>query len=125
MRVESFGFALSDGMSAVKSDPAYLKAYYRRAAALMSLGKFKGALIDLEYVSVGKYGAAWATLGIMILFWLVLQVAKVRPSDESAKIKFNECKKIVKMQAFERAIASDTSEKTLAELHTDLELIGK
>lgn len=52
-------------------------------------------------------------------------MAKVRPSDESAKIKFNECKKIVKMQAFERAIASDTSEKTLAELHTDLELIGK
>lgn len=52
MRVESFGFALADGMSAVKSDPTYLKAYYRRAAAHMSLGKFKGALVDLEYVSV-------------------------------------------------------------------------
>lgn len=61
----------------------------------------------------------------MIRFVLMFQVAKVRPSDESAKIKFNECKKIVKMQAFERAIASDTAEKTLAELHTDLELIGK
>lgn len=37
--------------SAVQSDPAYLKGYYRRAAAQMSLGKFKKALSDFEYVS--------------------------------------------------------------------------
>ena len=50
LRQESFGYALTDAISAVKSDPAYLKAYYRRAAAQMSLGKFKLALADFEYV---------------------------------------------------------------------------
>lgn len=50
LRQESFGFALTDGESAVKSDPNYLKGYYRRAAAQMSLGKFKQALSDFEFV---------------------------------------------------------------------------
>lgn len=50
LRQESFGFALQDGISSVKSDPTYLKGYYRRAAGYMSLGKFKQALTDFEYV---------------------------------------------------------------------------
>lgn len=50
LRQESFGLALQDGVSAVKTDPSYLKGYYRRAAAHMSLGKFKQALSDFEYV---------------------------------------------------------------------------
>ncbi len=49
----------------------YLKAYYRRAAAYMSLGKYKIALKDYE------------------------RVYKVRPNDSDAKAKFTECKKIV------------------------------
>lgn len=52
LRQESFGSALQDGISAVKLDPAYLKGYYRRAAAQMSLGKFKQALSDFEYVRI-------------------------------------------------------------------------
>lgn len=51
IRQESFGFALQDGISAVQADPSYLKGYYRRAAAQMSLGKFKKALSDFEYVT--------------------------------------------------------------------------
>ena len=51
LREESFGYALQDGIAAVKADPTYLKGYYRRAAAQMSLGKFKQALADFEYVS--------------------------------------------------------------------------
>lgn len=51
LRQESFGFALSDGELAVKADSGYLKGYYRRAAAQMSLGKFKQALTDFEFVS--------------------------------------------------------------------------
>lgn len=54
LRQESFGFALSDGELAVKADPSYLKGYYRRAAAQMSLGKFKQALADFEFVSLGN-----------------------------------------------------------------------
>lgn len=99
LRQESFGSALQDGISAVKSDPSYLKGYYRRAAAQMSLGKFKQALSDFEYVS------------------------KCRPNDKEAKMKFTECNKIVKMRAFERAIAVDKPEKTLAEMFRDLENI--
>uniref|UniRef100_A0A1A9WC09 protein-serine/threonine phosphatase n=1 Tax=Glossina brevipalpis TaxID=37001 RepID=A0A1A9WC09_9MUSC len=99
LRQESFGFALQDGISAVKADPTYLKGYYRRAAAHMSLGKFKQALSDFEYVS------------------------KCRPNDKDAKMKFTECNKIVKMRAFERAIAVDKPEKTLAEMFRDLENI--
>lgn len=52
LRQESFGSALLDGIAAVNSNPLYLKGYYRRAAAQMSLGKFKQALSDFEYVSI-------------------------------------------------------------------------
>ncbi|KAH8311471.1 hypothetical protein KR044_006498 [Drosophila immigrans] len=99
LRQENFGLALQDGVSAVKTDPSYLKGYYRRAAAHMSLGKFKLALSDFEYV------------------------AKCRPNDKDAKLKFTECNKIVKMRAFERAIAVDKPEKTLSEMYRDLENI--
>lgn len=100
LRQESFGLALEDGISAVKSDPGYLKGYYRRAAAQMSLGKFKKALSDFEFV------------------------AKRRPNDKDASLKFTECNKLVKKQAFEKAISSDLPDKTLAEVHADLESIG-
>lgn len=100
LRQESFGYALNDAISSMKSDPAYLKAYYRRAAAHMSLGKFKLALSDFELVS------------------------KRRPNDSDAKKKFVECNKIVKKMAFERAIAVDRPEKTLAEMYQSLESIS-
>lgn len=100
LRTELFGSALNDAVSAVKSDPSYLKAYYRRAAAHMSLGKFKLALSDFEVVS------------------------KRRPNDAEAKKKFVECNKIVKKMAFERAIAVDRPEKTLAEMYQSLESIS-
>lgn len=100
LRLESFGSALEDGVMAVKNDPAYLKGYYRRAAAHMSLGKFKKALTDFEFV------------------------AKRRPNDKDAALKFTECNKLVKKAAFEKAISNDVPEKTLAEIHSDLESIG-
>lgn len=56
LRQESFGFALTDGEAAVQSDPNYLKGYYRRAAAQMSLGKFKQALADFEFVRATVQG---------------------------------------------------------------------
>lgn len=76
------------------------QAYYRRAAAHMSLGKFKLALSDFELVS------------------------KRRPNDIDAKKKFTECSKIVKKMAFERAIAVDRPEKTLAEMYQSLDSIS-
>lgn len=67
----------------------------------MSLGKFRKALADFEFV------------------------AKRRPNDKDAALKYTECNKLVKKQAFEKAISNDVPEKTLAEIHSDLESIGK
>lgn len=50
---------------------------------------------------------------------------KSRPNDKDAKLKFTECSKIVKMRAFERAIAVDKPEKTLMEMFRNMENISK
>ncbi|GFS25708.1 serine/threonine-protein phosphatase [Elysia marginata] len=83
LRTECFGYALTDASKALNLDKNYIKAYYRRASANMALGKFKLALKDFEAVT------------------------KVRPNDKDARVKYNECNKICKRIAFEKAIASD------------------
>nr|CAG4646933.1 EOG090X03S1 [Megafenestra aurita]SVE92305.1 EOG090X03S1 [Megafenestra aurita] len=91
LRTECFGYALEDASKAISLDKTYVKAYYRRAASNMALGKAKLALKDYE------------------------TVFKARPNDKDAKLKFNECSKIVRQQAFERAIAVDTVKKSVSE----------
>lgn len=51
LKTECFGYALTDASLSVELDKTYVKGFYRRAAAHMSLGKFKEALKDFEYVS--------------------------------------------------------------------------
>lgn len=51
LKLESVGYALTDASRAIELDKTYVKAYYRRAAAYMALGKFKQALKDFEAVS--------------------------------------------------------------------------
>lgn len=50
LKTECFGYALSDASKAIDLDKGYIKGFYRRAAAFMSLGKFKEALKNYEYV---------------------------------------------------------------------------
>jgi len=57
----------------------------------MALGKTKLALKDYE------------------------TVFKARPNDKDAKLKYNECSKIVRQQAFEKAIAVDSLKKSVSE----------
>lgn len=57
----------------------------------MSLGKFKLALKDFETVT------------------------KARPNDQDAKSKYQECNKIVKKLAFEKAICIEENKKNIAE----------
>ncbi|XP_066138283.1 serine/threonine-protein phosphatase 5 [Euwallacea fornicatus] len=90
LKIECFGYALVDADNAVALDKNYVKGYYRRAAANMSLGKWKDALKDYEYVT------------------------KVRPNDKDAKLKFVECNKIVKKIAFEKAISVEDNKKNIA-----------
>ncbi|KAJ8309099.1 hypothetical protein KUTeg_013973 [Tegillarca granosa] len=91
LRTECFGYALTDATKALKLDRGYIKAYYRRATANMALGKFKVALVDFE------------------------AVAKKRPNDKDAQAKYNECKKIVHVQAFQKAIAVEDNTKSVTE----------
>uniref|UniRef100_A0A8B9Z0M5 Serine/threonine-protein phosphatase n=1 Tax=Buteo japonicus TaxID=224669 RepID=A0A8B9Z0M5_9AVES len=91
LRTECYGYALADATRAVELDKKYIKGYYRRAASNMALGKFKAALRDYE------------------------TVVKVRPNDKDAKLKYQECHKIVKQKAFERAIASDEHKRSVVD----------
>ncbi|XP_046658681.1 LOW QUALITY PROTEIN: serine/threonine-protein phosphatase 5-like [Homalodisca vitripennis] len=91
LKTECYGYALSDATKAIDIDKNYIKGYYRRAAAHMCLGKFKQALRDFE------------------------AVVKARPQDTDARLKFQECRKIVKKLAFEKAIAVDDTKKSIAD----------
>lgn len=81
LRMECFGYALTDASAAIELDRNYVKGYYRRAAAYMSLGKFKLALMDYK------------------------TVVKARPNDKDAKDRYMECRKMVKVSAFNKAIS--------------------
>lgn len=43
------------------------------------------------------------------------QVVKVKPHDKDAKLKYQECNKIVKQKAFERAIAGDEHKRSVVD----------
>ncbi|CBY21280.1 unnamed protein product [Oikopleura dioica] len=87
LKTESFGAALEDAGKAIELDPKYTKGYYRRASANMAMGQFSKALKDYE------------------------SVFKVKPKDPDVRKKVQECRKIVKQRAFERAIASEEKEE--------------
>ena len=91
LKTECFGYALIDASKAIELDKNYIKAYYRRADAYMSLAKFKLALKDYKTVKDAV------------------------PSDKDAKIKYQECNKIVKKLAFEKAICVDDNKKNIAD----------
>uniref|UniRef100_A0AAY4DWN1 Serine/threonine-protein phosphatase n=1 Tax=Denticeps clupeoides TaxID=299321 RepID=A0AAY4DWN1_9TELE len=91
LRTECYGYALADATRALEIDKNYIKGYYRRATSNMALGKFKAALKDYE------------------------TVVRVRPNDKDAKMKYQECNKIVKQKAFERAIASDELKRSVVD----------
>lgn len=91
LKTECFGYALNDASKAIELDKMYVKGYYRRAGAHMSLGKFKLALRDYEAVT------------------------KAKPNDRDAKMKYAECNKIVKQMAFERAIRVDDTKRSIAD----------
>lgn len=51
-------------------------------------------------------------------------MTKARPKDEDARLKFQECNKIVKKLAFEKAIAVEYTQKSIAD-SIDFESMGK
>ncbi|PNJ40997.1 PPP5D1 isoform 3, partial [Pongo abelii] len=58
---------------------------------------------SLQCVKLGRATARW--------WWVV----KVKPHDKDAKMKYQECNKIVKQKAFERAIVGDDHKRSVVD----------
>ena len=101
LKMENYGLAIADSEEALALDPTYTKAYYRRASALMALGKYKLALRDLK------------------------QVVKLHPNDRDAREKYKACDKAAKEAAFAAAIMQEEEEPLcLRVVPTDVLLEG-
>jgi len=83
IKLESYGLAIQDANEALKLDPKYIKAYYRRGSANYALGKLKLALKDFK------------------------TVVSIVPKDPTSLQKMKACDRAVKEEAFLRAIESD------------------
>jgi len=80
IKLESYGLAIIDANKAIDIDSNNVKAYYRRAVANTAILHHSDALRD----------------------WKI--VVKKSPSDAKAKLQFSECNKVVKRDAFLKAI---------------------
>ena len=88
------GIGSTRAPQAIRLDPTYIKAYYRRGSANFALGKYKLALRDFK------------------------AVCKLRPNDRDARNKLRECEKAAKQLAFACAIeaSDDPSQRVSATL---------
>lgn len=77
---------MQDATSAIRIDPAFVKAYYRRGTAYLALTKYKKALSDFR------------------------QVLKISPGDRVCREKSAQCQKEIRREMFEAAIASEQTE---------------
>mmetsp|Transcript_16975 Transcript_16975/g.32134 ORF Transcript_16975/g.32134 Transcript_16975/m.32134 type:complete len:514 (+) Transcript_16975:137-1678(+) len=82
VKVENYGLAIADATLAIKTDPTYPKAYYRRGTAEFALNKPKQARKDFK------------------------MVCNLRPKDKDARMRYAECERMVKEAAFAAAIQS-------------------
>ena len=80
IKMEQYGAAITDANEAIKLDPNYIKAYYRRGSADYALGKLKESLKDFK------------------------AVVKIVPKDQDALKKVKACEKAIREKAFNEAI---------------------
>lgn len=85
IKIESYGLAIEDATNAIKADPSYAKAYYRRGTAQFALQKTKAARKDFR------------------------MVCKLKPKDRDARAKLAACEKAVKEAMFAAAIESEAT----------------
>lgn len=83
LHMENYGAAVQDATAAIKEDITYFKAYYRRGTAYLALTKYKDALKDFN------------------------QMLRLRPQNKVGLEKATQCKKEIRKDLFEKAIASD------------------
>ncbi|KAK5131338.1 hypothetical protein LTR08_001004 [Meristemomyces frigidus] len=80
IKLEAYGYAVADATKAIEIDPTFAKAYYRRAVANTSILKHSDAIHDWK------------------------MVVRRNPSDKLAKSQYEACQKMVKRDAFLKAI---------------------
>eukprot|EP00331_Platyophrya_macrostoma_P028560 CAMPEP_0176445764 /NCGR_PEP_ID=MMETSP0127-20121128/23914_1 /TAXON_ID=938130 /ORGANISM="Platyophrya macrostoma, Strain WH" /LENGTH=480 /DNA_ID=CAMNT_0017831649 /DNA_START=37 /DNA_END=1479 /DNA_ORIENTATION=- len=86
LKVELPGAAIADADEALKLDPGFVKALYRKASGHIELGKQKEALKDLK---------------------LVVQLV---PNDPDAKAKYDACdKEVRRLRFFEAIVSAETT----------------
>ena len=80
IKLEAYGYAIADATKAIEIDSNFVKAYYRRAVAHTAILKHADAIHD----------------------WKI--VVRKNPSDRVAKSQYEACQKMVKRDAFLKAI---------------------
>ena len=80
IKLEAYGYAIADASKALELDPESSKAYYRRAVANTAILKHRDAIYDWK------------------------MVVRKNPSDKVAKAQYEACQKMVKRDAFLKAI---------------------
>jgi len=80
IKLEAYGYAIADATKAIELDSSLAKAYYRRAVANTAILKHSDAIHD----------------------WKV--VVRKNPADKVAKAQYDACQKMVKRDAFLKAI---------------------
>lgn len=82
-KMEQYGLAISDATESLARNPSYVKAYYRRGNAYLSLSKYKDAKKDYALI------------------------VKMLPGDKDAAQKLKECERRIREMAFAKAIESE------------------
>ncbi|KAI9898238.1 hypothetical protein N3K66_006598 [Trichothecium roseum] len=80
IKTEAYGYAIADATTALELNPKLIKAYYRRGLARTAILRPKDAVDDFK------------------------QCVKLDPNNKDARLKLEECKKIVRQMAFFAAI---------------------
>ena len=87
--------ALADSREALKLNPSFVKAYYRRGEAHFALGKYKEARLDFK------------------------KVLQLRPNDKDGKAKYKAADQQFKREAFEKAIESEYTQSAFEAVDID------
>ncbi|KAH6892065.1 serine/threonine-protein phosphatase 5 [Thelonectria olida] len=80
IKSEAYGYAIADATSAIELNPKLVKAHYRRGLARTAIIRPKEAIADFK------------------------ECVKLDPTNKDARLKLEECKKIVRQLAFFAAI---------------------
>ncbi|GLB37620.1 putative PPP5 TPR repeat region [Lyophyllum shimeji] len=80
MKLEEYGYALSDATRAIELDPRYVKAYYRRATCYMQILKPQSAVADFK------------------------KILTLEPQNEAIRTQLVATQKLIRKIEFEKAI---------------------